>query len=237
MSYARYAVVSNSRLALVSETPRSLAIWSARNQPSLVGHDPRVEFSEGWDLGKRFSVAICAVLFALTACGDAATSKAGIAPVAQAAATLVPTPLGSAPASAAPATALPAPKTASPTVAAAITAPATQAPATQAPATRAPATVAPTAKPIAVVFTSVRSPVSPNGTGLASVSTAPNISCDIVVTYKSGASKAQGLTAKTSDAAGVVTWTWTIGTNTTAGTWPIDVTCGGARGHATFVVL
>jgi micrococcal nuclease len=71
---------------------------------------------------------------------------------------------------------------------------------------------------------------------LAAVSTAPNISCSIVVTYKSGASNAQGLTAKRSDAAGAVTWTWTIGGNTTAGTWPIDVTCGGARGHATFIV-
>jgi hypothetical protein len=73
-------------------------------------------------------------------------------------------------------------------------------------------------------------------TGLAAVSTAPNISCSVVVTYKSGASTAQGLVPKTSDAAGAVSWTWNIGANTTLGTWPINMTCGGARGHATFVV-
>jgi hypothetical protein len=107
---------------------------------------------------------------------------------------------------------------------------------TATPAAPTPVTAAPTAKPVGVVFTSVRSPVSRNGTGLAAVSTAPNISCTIVVTYRSGASTAQGLIPKTSDAAGAVSWTWNIGGNTTLGTWPIDVTCGSARGHATFVV-
>jgi len=112
---------------------------------------------------------------------------------------------------------------------------ATPAPQTAAP-TVAPATAASTAKPVGVVFTWVRSPVSRNGTGLVAVSTAPNVSCTILVTYKSGPSSAQGLTPKTSDGAGAVSWTWNIGSNTTLGTWPIDVTCGGARGHATFVV-
>ncbi len=105
-----------------------------------------------------------------------------------------------------------------------------------APAAATTATAAPTAKPVGVVFTSVRSPVSRNGTGLAAVSTAPNTSCSIVVTYKSGQSSAQGLIPKTSDGAGAVSWTWNIGATTTLGEWPIDVTCGGVRGHATFVV-
>ena len=177
---------------------------------------------------KRFAGVICVSLFAIAACGTSATKDAGVLPGAQATATPVSAPSSSAP------SATPTPtlvvQSAAPTQAA------TQAPVTQAPPTRAPATAAPTAKPVGVVFTSVRSPVSPSGTGLASVATAPNITCDIVVTYKSGASKAQGLTAKTSDAAGAVSWTWTIGGNTTAGTWPIDVTCGGIRAHATFVV-
>lgn len=178
-------------------------------------------------------MAICIALFALAGCGSPTTREAGIVPAAQAAVTPAATALSLASTAVAPAapTASVAAQTAAPTQA-----PATAAPVTQAPVTRAPATAAPTAKPLGVVFTSVRSPVSPNGTGLAAVSTGPNISCSIVVTYKSGASKAQGLTDKTSDAAGAVTWTWAIGGNTTAGTWPIDVTCGGARGHATFVV-
>ena len=184
--------------------------------------------SEGWDLGKRFSVAICLALLASAGCGTTATQEGGVIPGGEASVRPAPTAL-----SAAPATASPAPRTAAPTQAPAT---ATQATSTQTPPTRAPATPAPTAKPVGVVFTSVRSPVARNGTGLAAVSTAPNVLCSIVVTYKSGASSAQGLIPKTSDAAGAVGWTWTIGGNTTVGTWPIDVTCGGAIGHATFVV-
>jgi len=186
-------------------------------------------------LGKRFFVAVCFVLFALAGCGTAATRDAGIVPGAQAPQleTSVPNAAASASVTAAPAapTATAAPQTTPPTQA-----PATEAPATPAPAARAPATVAPTAKPVGVVFTSVRSPVSRNGTGLVTISTAPNTSCAIRVTYKSGPSSAQGLVPKISNAAGAATWTWTIGGNTTLGTWPIDVTCGGASGHATFVV-
>jgi hypothetical protein len=185
-------------------------------------------------LGKRLSLSVCVALFALAGCGTPATKDQSILPPGKAeAATPQPAVLSAvaATATAAAATASPAPQTAAPTQA-----PATAAPATQAPVTRPPATAAPTAKPIGVVFTSVRSPVGRNGTGLAAVSTGPNISCSIVVTYKSGASTAQGLIPKTSDAAGAVSWTWNIGATTTLGTWPIDVTCGGARGHATFVV-
>jgi hypothetical protein len=51
--------------------------------------------------------------------------------------------------------------------------------------------------------------------------------CSIVVYYKSGRSKAQGLYAKT-PAAGRVSWTWKVGTNTTSGRWAITVSCGSA---------
>jgi hypothetical protein len=78
--------------------------------------------------------------------------------------------------------------------------------------------------------------MSRNGTGLVTISTAPSVSCAITVTYKSGPSSAQGLAPKISNAAGAATWTWNIGPSTTLGTGPIDVTCGGASGRATFVV-
>jgi len=116
----------------------------------------------------------------------------------------------------------------------------TLAPPTLPPPTLAPAlpTVAPALPPAAgVAFTFVKSPVAPNGTGQVTVATAPNAACTIVVTYKSGPSTAQGLIPKTADGNGNVSWTWNIGTNTTAGTWPIDVRCGAATAHATFVVL
>jgi hypothetical protein len=60
------------------------------------------------------------------------------------------------------------------------------------------------------------------------VRTTPNTSCSIEVDYKSGPSTAAGLVAKTSDGAGNVSWTWKVGANTTLGSWPITVTCGGA---------
>jgi hypothetical protein len=198
---------------------------------SLVGLTPTVESAKGWDVGKRFIAAICVAVFVFAACGTAATRDAGIVPEAQApAATSAPALVTSAPVTGAPAapTASPATVVTQP--------PATAAPVTQAPVTRAPATAATTPKPVGVVFTSVKSPVSRNSTGSVTVSTAPNISCTITVTYKSGPSEAQGLVPKVSNAAGAATWTWNIGGNTTLGTWPIDVTCGGASGRATFVV-
>lgn len=51
--------------------------------------------------------------------------------------------------------------------------------------------------------------------------------CSIVVHYKSGRSRAQGLFAKT-PRAGRVSWTWKVGTNTTPGRWAITVSCGSA---------
>ena len=65
----------------------------------------------------------------------------------------------------------------------------------------------------------------------------PGVSCGIVVHYKSGPSRAQGLTAKTTNGAGLVSWSWFIGTNTTPGQWPIDVTCGSASGQTYINVL
>ena len=64
------------------------------------------------------------------------------------------------------------------------------------------------------------------------VTTAPNTGCSIRVQYKSGPSRAQGLSAKTSDGAGNVSWTWIVGSNTTPGQWPIYVTCGSASGQS-----
>lgn len=70
-------------------------------------------------------------------------------------------------------------------------------------------------------------PGSVNAGGKASVSarTSPSASCSILVTYKSGASKAKGLEPQSADGSGNVSWTWSVGSNSSAGTWPVDVTC------------
>lgn len=78
---------------------------------------------------------------------------------------------------------------------------------------------------LAVEFTSVTSPVSPGSQATAVVATAPSAHCAITVTYRSGPSSAQGLDDRTAGGDGAVSWTWNVGTRTSAGDWPIDVTC------------
>jgi hypothetical protein len=48
-------------------------------------------------------------------------------------------------------------------------------------------------------------------------------------------SEAKGLSDTSADANGVATWKWIVGSNTKAGTWPIEVTCmsDGRSGTAT----
>jgi len=49
--------------------------------------------------------------------------------------------------------------------------------------------------------------------------------CTIAVTYRNGASHVDGLTDKTVDASGKVSWTWFVGPGTASGSAPIDVSC------------
>jgi hypothetical protein len=84
----------------------------------------------------------------------------------------------------------------------------------------------PTAAPsLTLAFTSLTSPAPRNSDATATVKTKPGAACKIVVMYKSGPSKAQGLGPTTADASGVASWTWRIGPSTTLGTWPVTVTC------------
>ena len=126
-------------------------------------------------------------------------------------------------------------------------APATAAPATTAPAPApaptppppAPATVAPP-PPASVVPTrilSVTSPVARGSDATLQAQSSPNVTCSITVTYKSGPSHASGLAAATTDGAGLVSWTWLVGSRTTPGTWPIRVSCAAAgTASTTFTV-
>jgi hypothetical protein len=70
----------------------------------------------------------------------------------------------------------------------------------------------------------VTSPVRPGANATLTAKTAPGASCSIKVYYKSGPSTAQGLTTKTADSSGIVSWAWKVGTNTTPGSWRIVVT-------------
>ena len=126
----------------------------------------------------------------------------------------------------------PRPPSAPPTTAPAPTSPTTLPPSTETPA--------PSAAPVTLAFVDVSSPVAHGNSAHATVQTVADALCTITVTYKSGPSKAQGLGPQTAGSSGVITWSWIVGTRTTPGSWPIDVTCsvGAQRASAgtTFVV-
>lgn len=78
----------------------------------------------------------------------------------------------------------------------------------------------------------VTSPVSPGSYATLVARVVPARRCTITVFYKSGTSVAQGLYPKR-PRHGRVAWTWMVGTNTTAGRWPIRVSCGSAGSFQT----
>jgi micrococcal nuclease len=80
---------------------------------------------------------------------------------------------------------------------------------------------------------SLSSPVAPFSDAMLEIQTAPGAICAITVHYKSGPSRARGLVPKPADRKGRVVWQWRVGSNTTPGRWPVDVTCekGEARGE------
>lgn len=87
------------------------------------------------------------------------------------------------------------------------------------------ATSARAAEQLAVALVSITSPVNHGNPATIAIKTAPGAACRITVSYKSGPSRAKGLTPKTSNSQGMVTWTWLVGSRTTPGTWPVSVRC------------
>lgn len=78
---------------------------------------------------------------------------------------------------------------------------------------------------------------SRNEIATVSITAKPNTTYSITVYYSSGASKADGLENKTSDANGNVSWSWKIGGRTKPGTYNIVITGGGQTLEKTFTVL
>ena len=106
--------------------------------------------------------------------------------------------------------------------------------ATAAPGT--PASPAPSAKgKVKLVF--LTSPASAGSDATLTVAVPSGTSCAIVVNYKSGPSSAAGLYPQRASSSGHISWRWMVGTRTTPGRWPIDVSCGAAGSlHTSFVV-
>jgi hypothetical protein len=106
-------------------------------------------------------------------------------------------------------------------------------------ATAKPAAIpGPTAPPatgaITVVITSLTSPISRGSTATVGAKTAAGAACTVVVEYKSGPSSAAGLGPRNASASGTVSWSWTVSTRTTPGSWPVTVRCtsGGSSASA-----
>jgi hypothetical protein len=83
----------------------------------------------------------------------------------------------------------------------------------------------PTPIPLDISKGGMTSPVARGDKATLTIHTAVGADCKIVVEYDSGPSQASGLVEKTADAAGDVSWTWTVGQTTKAGKWPVTVTC------------
>jgi hypothetical protein len=100
-----------------------------------------------------------------------------------------------------------------------------------------PAARPPSAAPLGKVeLVSVTSPISAGSHATLVVKAPPGATCSIVVSYKSGPSSAAGLQSQ-SVHSGRISWIWTVGTRTTRGRWPIDVSCGAAGSlHTSFEV-
>jgi micrococcal nuclease len=80
----------------------------------------------------------------------------------------------------------------------------------------------------------VTSPVSAGSEASVTVAVSPAQTCSITVTYKSGPSQAAGLYPQRGSH---ITWTWTVGSSTTPGRWPIVVSCAhGGSIQTSFVV-
>jgi hypothetical protein len=87
-----------------------------------------------------------------------------------------------------------------------------------------------------VKLISLTSPVSAGSDATLVMAVPTGTPCSIVVTYKSGPSSASGLYPQRASV-GRINWTWMVGTRTTPGRWPIDVSCGAAGSlHTSFVV-
>jgi beta-lactamase superfamily II metal-dependent hydrolase len=77
---------------------------------------------------------------------------------------------------------------------------------------------------LSISVVSLTSPISKGATATLTIHTLAGAACTITVYYKSGPSSAAGLTPKNADSSGNVSWSWKVGSNTTAGNWSISVT-------------
>lgn len=82
-----------------------------------------------------------------------------------------------------------------------------------------------------ITLVSLTSPAARGDNATLAVRVSAGAKCIPGVIYKSGASKAPGLDAKTAGQDGNLSWTWKVSSKTTPGTWKVYVNCT-PGGHA-----
>jgi len=88
-------------------------------------------------------------------------------------------------------------------------------------------TTSPELPSAALTVLSMTSPCQNGSTASVTIVGKPNTEYQIEVIYKTSKSTAKGLENHMSDSDGIVTWSWRIGANTSAGTHPIKISGGG----------
>lgn len=72
---------------------------------------------------------------------------------------------------------------------------------------------------------SLTTPIAPGDNASVTIKTNPKSTCVISVIYDKTPSTDSGLSAKTSDEYGTVTWSWTVENTVPIGKWPVKITC------------
>ena len=79
---------------------------------------------------------------------------------------------------------------------------------------------------VGVAVTFIQSPVQAGSNSALSISTSGGANCTILVTYNNGVtSKDSGLSQKTADAYGQLSWTWTVEKTVPPGKYQVKATC------------
>lgn len=89
--------------------------------------------------------------------------------------------------------------------------------------------------PVGVSIQSMTTPIEPGSNVMLIIKTRPLATCTITAVYDKVASVDSGLSKKTADDFGTVTWTWTVEESVPIGKWPVTVTC--AYGKKSGVVI
>lgn len=76
-----------------------------------------------------------------------------------------------------------------------------------------------------VAIESLLSPVAAGQNTTMEILTNAGSTCTITAVYNKTPSHDSGLSPKTADAYGLVSWTWTVDRTAPAGSWPVTVTC------------